>query len=130
MMCLVAAVAVGCGGDDGGDTSGAGGDTEAPETPDATVLEGDSVEIEALDNSFQPEASQVAAGTEVTFVNNGRNSHNVVAEDEGAEWAVDTEDFQPGDSSSYTFEEPGTYRFYCSIHGTIDAGMPGVLVVE
>jgi plastocyanin len=125
-MCLVAAVAVACGGDDGG-TAGAGGDG-AP--PDATLLEGDSVEIEAVDNSFQPEAGRVAAGTEVTFVNAGRNSHNVVAEDEDAEWAVDTEDFQPGDSSSYTFDEPGTYRYYCSIHGTIDAGMPGVLVVE
>ena len=126
-MFLVAAVAVGCGGDDGGDPSGAGGEEGAP---DATLLEGDSVEIEAVDNSFQPEAARVAAGTEVTFVNAGRNSHNVVAEDEDAEWAVDTEDFQPGDSSSYTFDEPGTYRYYCSIHGTIDAGMPGVLVVE
>ena len=125
---VLAAVAVGCGGDDGGDPSGAGGG--GGDTPDATVLEGDSVEIEAIDNSFQPEAAQVAAGTEVTFVNAGRNSHNVVPEDEDAEWAVDTEDFQPGDSSSYTFEEPGTYRFYCSIHGTVDAGMPGVLVVE
>jgi plastocyanin len=124
---VLAAVAVGCGGDDGGSTAGAGGE-EAP--PDATVLEGDAVEVKAIDNSFQPEAAQVAAGTEVTFVNDGRNSHNVVPVEEGAEWAVDTEDFQPGDSSSYTFEEPGTYRFYCSIHGTADAGMPGVLVVE
>jgi plastocyanin len=126
-MCLVAAVAVACGGDDGGDPSGAGGEG-AP--PDATLLEGDSVEIEAVDNSFQPEAARVAAGTEVTFVNAGRNSHNVVPEEDGAEWGVDTDDFQPGDSSSYTFDEPGTYRFYCSIHGTVDAGMPGVLVVE
>lgn len=127
VVCLLAAVAVGCGGDDGGDTSGAGGEGEAP---DATVLEGDSVEIEAIDNSFQPESASVAAGTEVTFVNAGRNSHNVVPEDEDAEWAVDTEEFQPGDTSSFTFDEPGTYRYYCSIHGTIDAGMPGVLVVE
>ena len=128
-MSLVAVVAVACGGDDGGDTAGAGGGGGG-DAPDATVLEGDAVEVEAIDNSFVPEAAQVAAGTEVTFVNAGRNSHNVVPEDEDAEWAVGTEDFQPGDSSSFTFEEPGTYRFYCSIHGTIDTGMPGVLVVE
>jgi plastocyanin len=129
VMALVAALAVGCGGDDG-DVGGAGGEGGEGEAPDATLLEGDSVEIDAIDNSFQPEAASVAAGTEVTFVNAGRNSHNVVAEDEDAEWAVDTEDFQPGDERSFTFDEPGTYRFYCSIHGTIDAGMPGVLVVE
>jgi plastocyanin len=122
-MTLVTALAVGCGGDD--DTGGAGG---AP--PDATLLEGDAVEINAIDNSFQPEAARVAAGTEVTFVNAGRNSHNVVPEDEDAEWAVETDDFQPGDTASYTFDEPGTYKYFCSIHGTISAGMPGVLVVE
>lgn len=122
---LVAAIAVGCGGDD--DPSGAGGDGPPP---DATRLEGDAVEIDAIDNSFQPEAARVAAGTEVTFVNAGRNSHNVIPEDEDAEWRVDTDDFQPGDESSYTFDEPGVYRYFCSIHGTIDAGMPGVLVVE
>ena len=127
-MSLVALAAVACGGDDGGDTAGAGG--EGGGAPDATVLDGDAVEVEAIDHSFVPEAAQVAAGTEVTFVNAGRNSHNVVPEDEDAEWAVDTEEFQPGDSSSFTFDEPGTYRFYCSIHGTIDTGMPGVLVVE
>jgi plastocyanin len=124
VVVLVAAIAVGCGDD--GDPSGAGGDGP----PDATLLEGDAVEIDAIDNSFQPEAARVAAGTEVTFVNAGRNSHNVVPEDDDAEWGVDTDDFQPGDSSSYTFDEPGTYRFFCSIHGTLDAGMPGVLVVE
>jgi plastocyanin len=123
-MTLVTAVAVGCGGDDA--PGGAAGD--AP--PDATLLEGDSVEIDAIDNSFGPEAAKVAAGTEVTFVNAGRNSHNVVPEDEDAEWGVEADEFQPGDTSSYTFDEPGTYRYYCSIHGTIDAGMPGVLVVE
>ena len=137
VMALVAALAVGCGGDDGGDPSGAGGEAGDPSgaggesaPPDATVLEGDSVEIRAIDNSFQPEEAEVAAGTEVTFVNAGHNSHNVVPEDEDAEWALDTDEFQPGDSGAYTFDEPGVYRFYCSIHGTIDAGMPGVLVVE
>ena len=125
MLALVAAVAVGCGGDE--DPGGSGGDA-AP--PDATLLEGEAVTISAIDNSFVPEAAQVAAGTEVTFANDGRNSHNVIPEDEDAEWRVDTDDFQPGDTASFTFDEPGVYRYFCSIHGTIDAGMPGVLVVE
>ena len=93
-------------------------------------MEGDAVEVKAIDNSFQPEAARVAAGTEVTFVNDGQNDHNLVPEDDEADWAIDGDDFHPGDEVSFTFDDPGVYRFYCSIHGTIDAGMPGVLVVE
>ena len=129
VMALVAVLAVGCGGDDGGDVGEAGGDAPT-DAPDATVLEGDSVQINAVDNSWQPEAAQVAAGTEITFVNQGNNDHNLVPEDEGAPWAIDAEEFHPGDEVSYTFDDPGVYRYFCSIHGTIDAGMPGVLVVE
>jgi len=132
VMVTTLALAVGCGGDDaepeGADGAESAEEAEAP--PDAEVLEGDAVEILAIDNSFDPEESQVAAGTEVTFVNNGRNDHNVVPEDEDAEWAIDAADFAPGDEASFTFEDPGVYRFYCSIHGTLTAGMPGVLVVE
>jgi plastocyanin len=120
---LVLLLAGGCG--DGEDPEGG---ADAP--PDATVLEGEQVEISAIDNTFQPEAAQVAPGTEVTWVNDGRNVHNVIPEDEDAEWRVDEDAFEPGDEASYTFEDPGVYRYYCSIHGTIDAGMPGVLVVE
>jgi len=118
-------LAVGCGGDD---SSPEGADGGAP--PDAELLEGEAVEIRAIDNSFDPEAARVAAGTQVTFFNNGRNDHNVIPEDADAEWRIEAEDFRPGDEASFTFDEPGVFRYYCSIHGTLTAGMPGVLVVE
>ena len=123
VMVLVTALVAGCGSDGEEPQS-----SDAP--PDATLLEGDAVEVKAIDNSWQPEAFRVAAGTEITFVNDGQNDHNLVPEDEGADWAIDGDDFHPGDEVSFTFDDPGVYRFYCSIHGTIDAGMPGVLVVE
>jgi len=133
VMVTTLALAVGCGGD-GDDPESADGasepETETSAPPDAEPMEGDAVEVLAIDNSFDPEAAQVAAGTEVTWVNNGRNDHNVIPEAEDAEWRVEAEDFRPGDSASFTFDEPGTYRYYCSIHGTLTAGMPGVLVVE
>jgi len=120
---LVTALVAGCGSDGEEPQS-----SDAP--PDATLLEGDAVEVKAIDNSWQPEEFRVAGGTEITFVNDGQNDHNLVPEDEGADWAIDGDDFHPGDEVSFTFDDPGVYRFYCSIHGTIDAGMPGVLVVE
>ncbi len=125
-MVVVTAMVVACGSD--GEEPEGSGSADAP--PDATLLEGDAVEVKAIDNSFQPEAARVAAGTEVTFVNDGQNDHNLVPEDDEADWAIDGDDFHPGDEVSFTFDDPGVYRFYCSIHGTIDAGMPGVLVVE
>jgi plastocyanin len=125
VMAMVLLVAGACGG---GEEPEGSDSAEAP--PDAEVLEGDQVEIQAIDNSFQPEAGQIAAGTEVTFVNAGRNDHNVIPEDEDADWRVEADAFGPGDEASFTFDEPGVYRYYCSIHGTVNAGMPGVLVVE
>ncbi len=95
-----------------------------------TLVEGETVEVLAVDNAFEPEELTVAAGTEVTFVNAGRNEHNVTPEDDDAEWRIDTEEFLPGDEGSYRFTEPGTYRYYCSIHGTVDAGQIGTIVVE
>ena len=133
LLFLVPVLVLGLGltacGDDGGSTS-RGGTDAAGDAPEGELLEGDAVEILANDNSFDPETARVAAGTEVTFVNNGRNDHNVIPEDEDAEWRIEAEDFEPGEEATFTFDEPGTYRYYCSIHGTVDAGMPGVLVVE
>ena len=97
---------------------------------EVVLVEGESAEVLSVDNAFDPKELTVAAGTEVTFVNVGRNEHNVIPEDEDAEWRIDTEDFQPGDEATYRFTEPGTYRYYCSIHGTLDAGQNGTIVVE
>lgn len=87
-------------------------------------------QVDALDNTFGPEVVRVEAGTEVVWENRGRNDHNVIPEAEDAEWAVEVDDFKPGDSASHVFTEPGRYRYFCSIHGTVDAGMIGQVVVE
>ena len=125
LVAVAAVVLVGC-GDDSGDSSS--GDQERP--ADAVFLEGDDVEILAIDNVFQPEDAAVAAGTTVRWTNNGRNDHNIIPEDEDAAWRVEAEDFVPGDEVEFTFDEPGTYRYFCSIHGTIDVGMIGTLTIE
>ena len=115
-VALVALVAA-CGGDDD-----AAGDQEI-ELVDAEL------EILAIDNSFEPEHATIEAGTTVTFRNAGRNDHNVIPEDDDADWKVAAEAFGPSDMATHRFTEPGEYRYYCSIHGTIDVGMPGTITV-
>ncbi|MBP8181836.1 MAG: hypothetical protein KAZ88_12715 [Acidimicrobiia bacterium] len=85
--------------------------------------------IDAIDNSNLPVVAEVKVGQEITFRNRGRNSHNVIPEDTEAPWRIDLEDFQPGVEQVRVFDEPGLYRYYCSIHGTLNAGMVGAVLV-
>lgn len=93
-----------------------------------TLVEGVTVEVIALDNVFEPTAVEVAAGTEVTFTNDGRNDHNVLPVEEG-DFRLDVADFLPGEVGTFRFTEPGTYPYYCSIHGNAEKGMIGTIVV-
>ena len=87
------------------------------------------VEVIALDNSFRPDRLTVGAGTEVRFVNRGRNEHDALSVERDT-WGVEAVDFRPGAEYVHVFDEPGTYRYYCSLHGNVDVGMVGVIVVE
>ena len=132
-LLLVAGSLVACGGDDesasddGGLSTSGGSDGSIPD--DVVVIDTDPAEVTALDNSFRPEGIEVAAGTEVVWTNKGRNEHNILHVD-GNDWGVEVDDFQPGAVYSHTFDQAGVYRYYCSIHGTTDAGMIGTIVVS
>jgi len=135
LLCLVLAAGslAACGDDDSaGGASGlsaANGSSDESVPDDVVVIDTDPAEVTALDNSFRPENIEVPAGTEVVWTNKGRNEHNVLHVD-GDDWGVEVEDFQPGASYSHAFDEAGVYRYYCSIHGTTDAGMIGTIVVS
>ena len=103
---------VGCGGGD----------------DDVTLVEGVEEPVQVLDNSFRPAELEVAAGTEVVWENGGRNDHNVLPV-EGDAWGVEAADFEPGATYRHRFTEPGTYAYYCSLHGTTTKGMVGSIVV-
>jgi plastocyanin len=95
---------------------------------DVTLVEDVEAPVQALDNTFRPEALEVAAGTEVVWDNGGRNDHNVLPV-EGEAWGVEAADFEPGATYRHRFTEPGTYAYYCSLHGTTTKGMVGSIVV-
>ena len=127
-VCAVVMVAgvlgSGCGGDD---------DAGGEKTP-VSLVEGVTVEVRVLDNRYVPGQVTVKPGTQVVFVNDGRNDHNVTpAEDPaggGFDYTIKTEDLLVGKKATRRFTEPGTFVFYCTIHGTAKAGMTGKVIVE
>ncbi len=119
----VAALGASACGADPDDSLGAPKPTFPPNGQTAKVL--------ALDNNFIPQTLTVVAGTEVVFHNNGRNDHNVVPVDDLqlTTWGVNEAGFRPTDTYSYVFGTPGTYVYYCTIHGTPKAAMFGTITV-
>lgn len=120
-----------CGNDDDPSVTGSGdgGSGDAAGLEDVVVMEGDRVEVTAIDNTFREQNIQVSAGATVVWQNDGAQDHNILPSAENG-WGVEEEEFQPGDAYEWTFNEPGVYQYYCSLHGTEDAGMIGAIVVE
>lgn len=84
--------------------------------PDLAGATGSTVTLE--DMGYTPKDLTVPAGTTVKWVwNDGAIGHDVVGEDFASE-------VQSNGTFSHTFEEPGTYAYYCSLHpnmtGTIE----------
>ena len=71
-----------------------------------------------IDNfSFGPETLTVAAGTTVTWTNNDDVPHTVVSDNKQfRSKALDTDE-----KFSYTFTNPGTYSYFCSVHPKMTA---------
>ncbi len=84
--------------------------------------------VEALDNTFQLGAVQVGVGATVDWRNNGHNVHDIVPVG-SKDWGVTASQFKPGAAYDHTFDKPGVYHYYCTIHGTPTSGMIGTIVV-
>jgi plastocyanin len=133
MIVMVCATALAACGADADDSLSASTTTLAPQpTSEATFpANGEQAAITALDNNFLPQEVTVVAGTEVVFTNNGRNPHNLLPADDpkATTWGVLETAFLPKDVYSHVFDRPGTYVYYCSIHGTPKAAMFGTITV-
>ena len=73
------------------------------------------VRIEAF--SFGPEAVTVDAGGSVTWTNLDRTAHTVTQNGE----LLDSPDLASGDTYEVTFDEPGTYEYFCKFHPAMRA---------
>jgi plastocyanin len=94
------------------------------DSADTTVsAEGGDERIEIADLSFNPESLTVAAGTTVTWVSADPNlPHTSNSDDEV--WFSGT--LNEGDEFSFTFDEAGTFAYFCEVHPT----MRGTITVE
>jgi plastocyanin len=61
---------------------------------------------------YAPVKTTVAAGTWVTWSNDGQESHTVTAID----GSFDSGNLDPSDGFSWYFDQPGTYQYTCSVH--------------
>ena len=72
--------------------------------------------------SFSPASFTVKAGTTVTWVNKDGTEHTVTSKGSSL---FDSGNVPTGGTFSYTFRQPGTYTYYCTLH----PWMTGTIVV-
>ena len=78
-----------------------------------------------IDNfSFSPAELAVAAGTRVTWTNRDDIPHTAVDRDDPRR--MKSPPLDTGESFAFTFERPGTYRYFCSLH----PHMQGTVIVR
>jgi plastocyanin len=91
----------------------------------AALAQGQTVTVSMEDNYFDQANIIVEPGTTVTWVQNGQNPHTTTSYD--GLWDSGIVEGGSGGTFSFTFEEPGTYAYYCIPHEA--QGMTGTVTV-
>ena len=100
-----------------------GSEEEQRPTAAATkAASGPRVEIKAF--QFKPDPIEVEAGDSVTFVNLDGTTHDVTSKQLGVSEKLEGK----GAEATVTFDEPGTYKYVCTLHS--GPGMRGQVVVR
>jgi plastocyanin len=86
----------------------------------------EEVTVRMEDNFFDPANITVEPGTTVTWVQSGNNPHTTTSYD--GLWDSGLLPGGSGQTFSFTFEEPGTYDYFCIPHE--DLGMVGTVTVS
>ena len=97
----------------------------------------EAADVIVSDNFYMPQTLTVQEGSTVLWEQQGNLPHNVTADDNSWSSHPACSPFAPGtcmadgDTYSRAFPEPGTFGYYCTLHGTPGSGMAGtVRVVE
>ena len=91
----------------------------------ATGAPAASEALVTIDNfTFAPAQLTVPPGTRVTWTNRDDIPHTVTGSE--APRAIRSPPLDTGDSFAFAFAQPGTYRYFCSLH----PHMQGLVVVR
>jgi plastocyanin len=83
--------------------------------------------VDMGDNTYTPNKITVPVGATVSWPQKGQRPHTVTADDS----SFDSGQLDPGAAAfQFTFEEPGTYPYFCTLHGGKGGeGMAGSIIV-
>jgi LPXTG-motif cell wall-anchored protein len=95
---------------------------EAPPAPPKKVFAAASGGVTIADFSFSPGSLTINPGDTVTWVNNGPTPHSATANN----GSFNTGILKAGQSGSHTFDQAGTFTYYCQPHPF----MKGTIVVQ
>lgn len=76
--------------------------------------------------AFVPATLTIAKGTTVTFTNSDAATHTVTSGSGGTKDGKFDDRLDQGGTVKITFDTPGTYHYFCSIH----ASMKGTITVQ
>ncbi len=96
----------------------------APGAASALAADGQVIIVQPSDQAswrFDPTTITVSSGSSVTWVNQGTVPMTVTSSDA----LFDSDEIDPGDSYTATFDTPGTFRYFCVPY----PHMKGVVVV-
>ena len=114
----------GCGGADGGDLGGG----PNPPPPPAPVQTNTIRLFTSGGARFEPANIEVAVGTTVTFV--WADGVHDVSSTGNPSFESSGDPVSAPRSYPVTFTAPGTYTFFCSVHGSPTGGMRGTVTVR
>ena len=102
-------------GESEADTTDTSDEADTAEEPEAGVVATDTVEVRNI--NFEPADIEVALGTTVTWVNEDVVNHTVTSGPAGDPDGMFDEPLSSGgDDATITFDEAGTFDYYCDLH--------------
>ncbi len=107
--------------------------TGSPVTFSATATEqpppSTNANVAVINNSFSPASLTISAGTTVVWTwNASAQNHNVAPA--ASEPARSGNPVNGPHTYQYTFNTPGTFVYFCEVHGTATVGMRGTIIVQ
>ena len=96
--------------------------TAASESAEPSEGAGEEETVRLSQFAFDTEELTIAGGTEVRFVNADSAAHTVTEGSDGtaAEDPIINEELEQNGSTSFTFDEPGTYQITCLFHPSMN----------